>query len=563
MPTLSLLLLVTALAQAPPGRPYSEERQLLDRHLARLARALPDAPTPDADAATLQTLANETGLREVVIGPPTITESGSLGQSRRTLNATSTFPDADRFFRAVQGSPRLIDVESLTLRAAEFGVHIEARLRFYHRSAQAAPSAALDPAYRRDRTRGATREEGLRFARDEQLVLEKSIALDELRRKQASPRMFLAETGSALRDAAAALTFGSLEGETGRFALRGVAAGLGAAEALERRLEDGFFRVREFSKARKSGCYQFEVVGDSFRAGPQAALPLPVDEPFRPTEPFCEQDRDRVSAPAPVLTVRPAGAASGGITLRAVDADLADVADMLEALARTPIVVAGDVVGRISVDFNDLSLEEALKALPVSAVAMGGAWLLTSPSSPSPSPAEAGDDDPASRFSFRAKRARGEDVLAALAEAEPSFAALGPPILGKVSVFAHDASAAAVRRAVLMALELDESRDENSRILKLRGSRAEPVPIVAGSLGSIVFRASDLTIDELLLAGVGKSGDELLAFAYSPLGEIVTLRRGDALADGVVAALDTSGVLVDSSEGPVRISISFPASRNR
>src|SRR5678815_4290261 len=110
MPLLSLLVLATVL-QGTPGRPYPEERQLLDRHLAQLARALPDAPTPLEDAALLKVIATEAGLRNVEVGPPTITETGPLGQSRRTLVATATFPDTDRFFRALQGSPRLIDVE--------------------------------------------------------------------------------------------------------------------------------------------------------------------------------------------------------------------------------------------------------------------------------------------------------------------------------------------------------------------------------------------------------------------------------------------------------------------
>ena len=99
MPPFAFLLLLTVL-QGAPGRPYAEERQLLDRHLAQLARALPNAPTPNEDAALLKQLANEAGLRNIEVGPPTITELGALGQSRRTVFATATYPDADRFFRA-------------------------------------------------------------------------------------------------------------------------------------------------------------------------------------------------------------------------------------------------------------------------------------------------------------------------------------------------------------------------------------------------------------------------------------------------------------------------------
>jgi hypothetical protein len=548
-------LLVTALLQGTTGRPYAEERQLLDRHLAQLRRSLPDGPTPEADATLLGQIASEAGLRNIAVGSPTITESGALGQSRRVITATSTYPDADRFFRALQGSPRLIDVESLILRAAEFGVGVEARVRLHHRSARATPLASLGTDRTRDRTRGASREEAARFARDEQIALDKTIALDDLRRRQTSARMFLAETGSAFRDAAAALTFGSLDGDTGRFTLRGVVAGMGAADTLERRLEGGFFRLREFSRLPQEGCYQFEAVGESFRAGPEAALPLPVDEPFRPTEPLCRQDRDPQSAPAPAL--RASGSALGGVSLRAVDTDLADIAAMLESLTREPFVVAESVRGRVHVDFAGASLEDTLKALPVRVDQIGSVRILRPAQTPDLTLPGPDEPTPSGRFSLRAKRLRGEDVLSAIAETEPSYAALGPQNLSKLSLFVRDAAIDDVRRAVLAVLELGETREEGTRLLRINGQQGETGPIAGSTLGRVVFRARDLTVEEMALAGIGRSGDEFTAFAYSPLGEIVALRLGDTLADGAIASLDSNGVLIDTSEGPVRISLAM------
>ena len=553
------LLLVAALLQTPTGRPYAEERQLLSRHLAQLARALPDAPTPTADAALLKQIAIEAGLRNPEVGPPTITESGSVGQSRRVLTATSTYPDADRFFRALQGSSRLVDVESLSLRAAEFGVAIEARVRFHHRAARAVPLASLSAERTRERTRGATREEALRFALDEQLALDKTIILEDLRRRQSSPRMFLAETGSAFRDAAAALTFASLDGDAGRFTLRGVVAGMGAADTLERRLEGGFFQLREFSRMKQEGCYQFEVVGESFRAGPEATLPLPVDEPFRPTEPLCRTDRDPATITG--VTLRASGSALGGVSLRAVDTDLVDVAAMMESLTREPFVVAEDVRGRVHIDFAGPSLEDALKTLPVRADLVGSVHLLRSPQSPDLIAAVPGEATPTGRFAMRAKRLRGEEVLSAIAEAEPTYAALGPAALPRLSIFARDTSIEDIRRAAIAALRLEETREDNVRVLRFLGRTGEVGPIAATVLGRVLFRARDLTVNELTLAGIGRSGDEFVAFAYSPLGEIVALRLGDTLADGMIAAMDSNGILIDSSEGPVRISLAIPRPR--
>jgi hypothetical protein len=289
-------------------------------------------------------------------------------------------------------------------------------------------------------------------------------------------------------------------------------------------------------------------------------------------------------------TVRLSSSEPEGISLRAVDTDLADLAAMLEALTRTPFVVAGDVVGRVSADFRGVSIAEVVQTLPVLGEKVGEVWLLRAPGAPplpvpelavpeadeasdpelqpepepEPEPEPQPEPEPESgRFSFRDKRAHGEDVLVAMAEAAPAYVALGPPGLPRISVFARDAAASEVRRALLAALDLEESREEDARVLRYRGRPSEIGPIAAGPGGAIVFRASDLTVDELVLAGIGRGTEGLLAFAYSPLGDLVTLRSGDTLADGVLSSLDSNGLLVDTSEGPVRISISIPLPRGR
>jgi hypothetical protein len=373
--------------------------------------------------------------------------------------------------------------------------------------------------------------------------------------------MFLAETGASFRDAAAALTFGSLDGDTGRFTLRGVVAGMGAADSLERRLEGGFFRVREFSRAQKDGCYQFEVVGESYRAGPQAALALPVDEPFRPIEAFCQQDRDNTVLGVAGSTLRATGSDRGGISLRVLDADVADVAAMIETLSHEPLVVAEDLRGRVNLDLSSTSVDDALKVLPVQVDRVGAVRVMRSSPAPPLLVAQAEDEGPITRLSLRVKRARGEDVLSAIAEAEPSYAALGPSGLAKLSIFAREAPASDLRRAALAVLRLTESRDDSARILSMVDQAGAVGPIVASFGGRVTFRARDLAVEEIGLCGIGRSGGEFVAFVYSPLGELVALRDGDALADGVVAGLDAGALFIDTSEGPVRISLTLPRPR--
>jgi hypothetical protein len=133
--------------------------------------------------------------------------------------------------------------------------------------------------------------------------------------------------------------------------------------------------------------------------------------------------------------------------------------------------------------------------------------------------------------------------------------ALGPSGLSKISVFAREARIDDLRRAVLVALQLDETREESSRILKRHDGQGEARPIAATPAARVIFRARDLTVEEMALAGIGKSESELVAFVYAPLGDIVAIRLGDTLADGVIAGLDANGVLIDTAEGPVRISL--------
>jgi hypothetical protein len=71
----------------------------------------------------------------------------------------------------------------------------------------------------------------------------------------------------------------------------------------------------------------------------------------------------------------------------------------------------------------------------------------------------------------------------------------------------------------------------------------------------LVLRREDLTVQELQLAGVAASGETFVAFAYAPTGQLYAYRAGDRLADGVVRAVESTDVLLDTDEGPLRIAL--------
>ena len=108
----ALLVLLATLA----GRPFSEERVLLDRRLETLRRILPDGPNPPADRALVLEMAQSTGLESPEVQPrPPFDSRSPSADVVVDLTAVGSYDEVDRFFRQAALSPRLLDVESLVL----------------------------------------------------------------------------------------------------------------------------------------------------------------------------------------------------------------------------------------------------------------------------------------------------------------------------------------------------------------------------------------------------------------------------------------------------------------
>jgi hypothetical protein len=60
---------------------------------------------------------------------------------------------------------------------------------------------------------------------------------------------------------------------------------------------------------------------------------------------------------------------------------------------------------------------------------------------------------------------------------------------------------------------------------------------------------------EFELAGVASSGDGWVAFAYSPTGSLDAYKPGDSLADAVVKSVDSTDAVLETEEGPVRLTV--------
>ena len=526
---------------------------LLDRRLEALRRLMPDGPATANDVNATRELAQASGLRQVAFEERPVVESGASGESVVRMTALGSYDEIHRFFQRLAQAPRLIDVERLTLTATFEGVsQLETILRFPYWPARAAVPAAPEST----RLAGVPRPQVEAYRRDAALAFAKSEAVAARRRSRRTPRLFLSELASTTRQRPVTLGFASLGEE---FTLRGVVLGEGPLRTFERRLERGFFRMREFLIARQGACYRFEAHGASPVAGPDAELPLPLDDPFEQDASPCRADRDEarsLSIRGRVPTTKDPG--KGPLTLRLRDVDLADLFQALSRLGFGGYVVDGALAGRASVELTRSTLEEAFAALRKTAdiemVEMGPVRRVSNTGGGGRREVPSGG--PLASFSL--KRAEVRDLVAAMAEVDPALASLGPPgHLGRVSVFTRDVPLYALRAAVLDAVSLTERNEDGRRVLEKTTGASEPVAPVArgGSEPRLVLQREDVTVQELELAGVGSAGDAFVAFAYSPTGQLHAYAPGDRLADGIVRTVDIDGVSIETDEGPLRLSL--------
>jgi len=549
----SVLLGAALLLQ--PARPFPEERLLLDRRLETLRRILPDGPAPSADVLVVRDLAEAARLARVEVQPRPPVESGTRGEVVLDLTALGGYEAIDRFFQRLALSHRLADVESLTLAAtSENVIQLAAVVRFPYWPARAPlPPPPESP---RGRPTGVPRPTVDAYLRDQSLAFAKSDAIADRRRSRRTPRLFLSELAAVVRDRPVVLGYASLGEE---FVVRGLAVGEGPVRAFQSRLERGFFRVSEFLMAKQGACHRFEVRGKSPVAGPDAELPVPMEDPFEQDAAPCRVDRD--AAKSIVVRGRTPTAKDPGrgpLTVRLRDVDFADVFQALAALGAGNFAVNEGVTGRVSLELTRATLDEALTAIRKASgveIADAGPLRIVSTARVAPRKDAPSGGPPAG---FALKRVDVRDLLAGMADVDPGLATLGPSgFLGRVSVWTKDAPLVAVRSAILDAVGLTERPEEDRRVVQRRGGEIDPPSPVARASPEprLSLRREELTVLEFQVAGVAAAGDSFVAFAYAPTGQLYAYRPGDRLADGIVRTIETTDVLLETEEGPLRLAL--------
>jgi hypothetical protein len=555
-----LSLVVALLLVAPTERPFAEERLLLDRRLETLRRMLPDGPVAAADIAHVRDLAAEAQLGGVEIKGGAPEETGTRGVIAYDLEALGGFEEIERFFSRLALSHRLVDVASLTLTTnPEHMIRVTATLRFPFWPA----AAPLPPPPERSggQPRGVPRPTLDAYRRDQARALAKSAAIASWRRARRNPRLFLSELAAVVRERPVVLAYAALD--DGSFTTRGLAIGEGTIRNLEVRFERGFFRMSEFLVAKQGACHRFEAHGTSPVAGPDAELPVPLEDPFLQDDAPCRVDRD----PPPRVVVRgrtptAKNPGNGPLTLRLRGLDFADVFQALSLVSGAGFIVDADVVGQVDLDVTRQTLDEILELVRQETgieVASSGRLRRVSRSGP-PSPATMPrGGEPAS---FALKRADVRELLAALTDIDASLAALGPPgFLGRLSVWASAVPLLELRGAVLDAAGLVERVEDERRILdRATGTGEAPVPVAGrGREPRLRLGPEELAVLEFELAGVASNGDGWLAFAYSPTGQLHAYRPGDRLADAIIRSVQSTDAVLETSEGPLRVELQAPS----
>jgi len=157
---------------------------------------------------------------------------------------------------------------------------------------------------------------------------------------------------------------------------------------------------------------------------------------------------------------------------------------------------------------------------------------------------------------FAVKRGDVRDLLAVMTDADPTLASLGPPgFLGRASVWATNAPLAELRETLLESAGLQESIEDERRVLRRPGGPEDPpVPVAAVTPERrLTFGPEDIEARELELAGVASGGSGWLAFAYSPTGALFAYRPGSRIYDGVVRAVESTDLTLETVEGPLRV----------
>jgi hypothetical protein len=473
--------------------------------------------------------------------------------------------------------PRLIELESLQLDARpDHALRFAARLGFPVETGWPESEATPRPAPVRPRGTGggASDARGLleqslaaqqRFyeeqreaarARLRRIQAEIATIGEMIARKPAWALAVLAAFGKRTEDSPVALRRARFGPEV---VIEGVAVGAVARAGLSPAFERAGLVVTRADIASTGDCRAFTLTGRRRPEEDAADVAAPMD-----TERGRFDDRIDAAcaaAPAPMVGRVSARGINGDLDLRLRGADLGDVFRVLHELTPASFIVDADVRGRVDVDLEHATLDQALAAIAEAGVTVGAGRLRrvsrTGTARPpvSPSPKYTGDT-----ISLSFKRGALGDVLRLFQDIAERPAWTSPVVNGYVHVYCRDIPWDEALHAIAVSNGLQAVIESkrlfvgppamarapwSSGAVEVRQATTTDVdPLWRGIHTLVALEPEDLT-----LVGLARQDGQWTALAYGPDRRLWSFAAGAQLYISRVQAVGADGVTFEGKDG--------------
>jgi hypothetical protein len=529
-------------------------------------RFYPPAETWDEDVATLMQRARAAGLADVRVTPgsaaPILLDDGRpspLELRRLTLAGQAEYGAVHLFLSFLARTPRRVDLEKVRLAAAPEGtVGYSLQLGvpvFTGASAPLPPPAPPTSAGARtpEEAYASAREAFLRThlaalsARAAQLeALRRVFALYEKRAERARAFAALAQLDRANDELDFALTEVRLEDG---ITVEGVAVGAAARAAVGPALAAAGLAVRDVPFSRQGPCHRFSIT---------APVPAPeVEFAGAPGNgPFDATTAAACAAPEGRARGRIAarGTDAKGLTLRLRGVEVPDLFRVLHTVTPLGFVVDGDVDGRVDVDYERASLDEAFGAMKAAGiVGQVGALIRVSNSVSGVAVEPPKSDHTGHPVSLDLKDADIRDLFAMFGMISGLRFEVPAGVDRRMSVFAQEQPWDRVVDAVTDSAGL-RYRIEGDRVLLEEKSPRRPVAR-APAAGRHPREARKVAVEDLQPAGAALVDGTWQAYAYGPGRVLWTLSPGARFLDGEVNAVTASAVTFDAGGKVVEVKL--------
>ena len=546
-------------------------RQVMELEIAveHEKRLYPPAEMWDEDVASLTARARAAGIADLRPTPasivPILLEGGRpspLELRRITLAGRAEYGAVHRFLSLLARAPRRTDLEEVRLVAApDRAVTYTIRLGLPVYTGSPAPAPPPAPALA---TNGArTPEEARDRAREAVLRAHLAELTSRAAGLQALQRVFAGHAERAARaralaalarldrttdDLAVALTEWRL-GDA--ITVEGLAVGAAARAGLGPALQAAGLPVRDVPFSRQGPCHRFSVTV-TLPAGAMEDDGAPGNGPFDATT--------AAACAAPEGRARGRIAARGtdpeGITVRLRGVEVADLFRVLGAVTPLGFVVDGDVDGRVDVDYERASLDDAFGAMAAAGiVGQVGALVRVSNAAAGVKVEPPRDDHSGGPVSLDLKDADLRDVFLLFERIGGLRYELPDGVRGRVSLFVQEVPWDRVAEAVAESAGLHPRIDGDGTrvVLEEKGPR-RPVP-PAPIPWRYPREPAKVGLEDLRPAGAALVDGAWRAYAYGPGRVLWTLVPGARFFDGEVKAVTATAVTFDVAGRAVEVKL--------